>query len=105
MKKIRVTAVLELSPSEFRSAAGAQLMNVAREVLLEERRQALASDARQPPNAAFVAAGNEAARALTRYENSIGTRDERPALARLVAACKGVRSAINTVKNPPKKEV
>jgi len=104
MKKIKVTATLELSPSEFRSVAGAQVMNAARQVLADERRQALAADALRPPNAALIAAGTEVARALTRYENSVGTRDERSALARLVAASAGLRSAVSTVQNLTKKE-
>lgn len=40
------------------------------------------------------------ARALTRYENAAGSRDERPALAGLIAASKGLRKAIQADKNP-----
>ncbi|MFK0277417.1 hypothetical protein ACIQUG_27325 [Ensifer sp. NPDC090286] len=40
------------------------------------------------------------ARALTRYENAAGSRDERPALAGLIAASKGLRKALHADKHP-----
>lgn len=42
------------------------------------------------------------ARALTRYENAAGSRDEKLALAGLIAASKGLRKALQNEKHPLK---
>ncbi|MGX1259824.1 hypothetical protein [Sinorhizobium fredii] len=44
------------------------------------------------------------ARALTRYENAAGSRDEKPALASLIAASKGLRKALQDEKHPLKEK-
>lgn len=53
---------------------------------------------RRPPIRALIQASRTLWQALNRYEASQGTRDEKRALNALLAASKGVRSAIKTIK-------
>ena len=54
---------------------------------------------RKPQSAALLDAASNVAAALSTYENSMGTRDERRALNRLIASSKGLRDAVATIKN------
>ena len=52
------------------------------------------------PAPAIEQGARNVARALTRYENAVNSRDERPALAGLIAASKGLRKALQAEKHP-----
>lgn len=54
---------------------------------------------RKPQSAALLDAASNVAAALSTYENSMGTRDERRALNKLIASSKGLRDAVATIKN------
>ncbi|RVQ76139.1 hypothetical protein [Sinorhizobium medicae] len=57
---------------------------------------------RRAPALTVEQGARNVARALTRYENAAGSRDEKPALASLVAASKGLRKALQDEKHPLK---
>lgn len=52
------------------------------------------------PTATIRQGARNVARALTRYENAANSRDEKPALAGLIAASKSLRKALQAEKNP-----
>lgn len=58
-----------------------------------------AAPRRKPQSAALLDAASNVAAALSTYENSMGTRDERRALNKLIASSKGLRDAVATIKN------
>jgi hypothetical protein len=98
MKKIPVSIALDLNltSAEIRAAAGSSLVSAVRATFFEERRMALSDEARRLGIAAYAVAARNVSAALGRYEGSVGTRDERRALANLVAACSGLRKAVNS---------
>jgi hypothetical protein len=49
---------------------------------------------------ALLNANRELASAFTRYEASLGTRDEMPALKYLLAAASGTRAALKNLEKP-----
>ena len=107
--KIPIKAVLDiqLSPAQVRRAAGPTMMQAARALILEERRLELAHEARRSNIAAHMTAVRTVVDAFTRYEASVGTRDEKRALAHLAAACAGLRTslkAIDSLTNPKKEK-
>ncbi|MBW8285778.1 MAG: hypothetical protein K0M55_19490 [Rhizobium sp.] len=53
----------------------------------------------KPQSAALLDAASNVSAALSTYENSMGTRDERRALNKLIASSKGPRDAVATIKN------
>ncbi|WPJ67989.1 hypothetical protein STOPSMEL_13 [Sinorhizobium phage StopSmel] len=79
-----------------------ELAQVLAPELLKLMRDAEGAPTRSPRSrvSAVDQGARNVARALTRYENAAGSRDERPALAGLIAASKGLRRALQADKNP-----
>jgi len=53
---------------------------------------------RKPQSTALLDAAANVSAALSTYENSMGTRDERRALNKLIASSKGLRDAVANIK-------
>lgn len=72
---------------------------VLKAIRTTSEREGNAGPRHKPQSAALLDAASNVAAALSTYENSMGTRDERRALNRLIASSKGLRDAVATIKN------
>lgn len=85
----------EVKLDDLVAVVGPHIMQVQRDAEREEDAALL----RRPHVQALIHAGRTLSKALKRYETSVGTRDERSALNALIAASKGVRSAVKNIKD------
>ncbi|MDQ0454629.1 hypothetical protein [Rhizobium paknamense] len=93
MKKLVVP--VEIPVDQLADAVGPLVIRALRAAEREEEAAAL----HRPPMQALTQAARALWHALNRYETSQGTRDEKRALNALLAASKGVRNAIRTIKD------
>lgn len=89
---------VQLTPEMIRAAAGPEMIAYTRRLLAQERAQTISDDMRRSPVAACGFAISKVVSALQRYENNVGSRDERRALDGLIAACCGLRTASKAVR-------
>ena len=95
---VTISAQVHLTTDMIRSAIGAEALKQARREAREEASLDLARIIRRSPVAACEAAIRNVVDAVTRYEAGKGTRDEMPSLAKLEAACVGLRAAHRNFK-------
>ncbi|BCH58961.1 MULTISPECIES: hypothetical protein [Rhizobium/Agrobacterium group] len=93
MKKLVVP--VEIPVDQLADAVGPLVIKALRAAEREDEAAVL----RRPPIQALIQAGRTLWHALNRYEASEGTRDERRALNALLAASKGVRNAVKTIRD------
>ena len=95
---LTVPVEVTLTPEMIRAAAGRDMIAYARRMVAQERAKALSDDVRRSPVGMLGFSVATIVSALGRYENSVGSRDEKKALAALVAACCGLRTASKAVR-------
>lgn len=96
---ITVPARVELTPELMVEVFGTKIMSEAKRALQEKDRKSLGKLARQSSVTAYSDAVQHVVAAITRFEASKGTRDERRALAHLEASCVGLRKADRALKS------
>lgn len=95
---LTVPVEVALTPEMIRAAAGSDMIAYTRRMLAQERAKVLSDDVRRSPVGALGFSVSKVVSALARYENNVGSRDEKKALTALIAACCGLRTASKAVR-------
>lgn len=95
---LTVPVEVHITADMIRAAAGPDLITYTRRMLAQERAKTISDDLRRSPVAALGFSVTKVVSALARYENNVGSRDEKKALAALIAACCGLRTASKAVR-------